>query len=155
MFAHSFIALFAVFGALDDVKPVSEPIVENKFAGRKEERIAFASQLDNFQVKRENGDEILYISTGFGEWYRAPLSCTGFGDPQYAMGIIPVDSQMGIDKFSRFKFVGTGARNDFPCSITSLIKLTPQETVELKLESQANVDKRLEKEKAKALKTKP
>ncbi len=156
MFANSLIALLALFGAMDDAKPAQTPVAEDKFADREEARIAFVSQLDHFQVKRENKEDILYLSTGFGVWYRAPLMCTGFGDPRYAIGIIPVDTQMGIDRFSRFKFYGGGNnRDDFPCSISSLKLLTPQETVEYSLESQKSVDKRLAKEKEKANKSKP
>lgn len=156
MFANSLIALLALFGAIDEAKPAQASVAEDKFADREDARIPFASQLDHFQVKRENKEDILYLSTGFGVWYRAPLMCTGFGDPRYAIGIIPVDAHMGIDQFSRFKFYGGGNNaDDFPCSIQGLKKLTPQETVDFKLESQKSVDNRIAKEKEKANKSKP
>ncbi len=154
MFSSVLIALLAMFGAIDDAKS-NGVNPEDKFAGRKEARIPFASQLDHFQVKRENSEDILYLSTGFGHWYRAPLTCTGLGDPTYANGIVPVDAQMGVDKFTRFQFIGMGAIANPPCFISSLIELTPEETVELKLESRAMVDKRMAKEKEKSEKSKP
>ena len=131
-------------------KNETAPVKEDAFAGRENGTIAFASQIDGFSVKREGRDDILYLNTGFGRWYRAPLTCFGMGDPGSAMGIIPYDYHgASIDKFSRFKLLGIDRMDKNECSISALIELTPQETVTFGLESQKQVDSRLAKAKPK------
>lgn len=127
----------------------SEPMAKvDQFEGRKDASIAFASQIDGFAVKREQGEHILYLNTGFGKWYRGPLSCFGMGDPTSAMGIIPYDYHGGsVDKFARFKLLGIDRMDRNDCSISALIELTPQETVAFGLESQKSVDARFAKAK--------
>lgn len=111
---------------------------------RESARIPFTSNLDNFRVEYEDHEDILYLSTGFGKWYRAPLHCFGMGDARDAMRIIPIDHGMGIDKFTRFRlFSMGGSRQSNECTIANLVELTPQETVVFGLESQRRVNERL------------
>jgi hypothetical protein len=110
---------------------------------RPEARIVFESQVDTFRVTRENKEDVLYLSKGFGKWYRGPLTCFGIGDPQSAISLATKTDGMGIDKFSRFFLLGGGGRNE--CFVSSLKELSPQETVIFGLETQKAVDARLAK----------
>lgn len=146
------IGMLAMFGALFGAPdaPTKAEIKEARanaaaaLAGRPEARISTTMNLDSFQVERENNEDVLYLSTGFGKWYRAPMTCFGMGDAESALRIVPIDRGFGIDKFTRFKLLGLG-RSHFDnseCMITSLIELTPQETVVFGLESQKRIDER-------------
>lgn len=126
---------------------VSPP--KNKFENRGNANIAFESMIRTFSVKveGEGRDEILYLNTGAGKWYRAPMTCFGLGDPRSAMQILPISHGSGIDKFTRFKLIGLGHGDNNECTISDLIELMPQETVEYGLESQKKVDERAAKAK--------
>jgi hypothetical protein len=106
-----------------------------RFEGRPEARIAFTNQVRNFQVKRENNDDILYLETSRDRWYRSEITCFGIADPRDAHGLIPLRSGGavdGFDSFSRVALVGfSSQRTD--CSLDRLIELTPQEAVDLRL----------------------
>lgn len=152
------IGMLAMFGALFGATeaPTKAEIKEARanaaaaLAGRPEARISTTWTLDTFRVERENHDDILYLSTGFGKWYRAPMTCFGMGDAENAMRIVPIDRGLGIDRFTKFKLLGLG-RSHFDnneCMITSLIELTPQETVIFGLETQKRVDERAAREAA-------
>lgn len=145
----------AFFGAPDT--PTKAEINEARtkaaeaLAGRPEARISTTMTLDSFRVEYENREDILYLSTGFGKWYRAPLSCFGMGDPQSALQIVPIDRGFGIDKFTKFRLLNLGSRmNNSDCMITSLVELTPQETVIFGLETQKRVDERAARQAARA-----
>jgi hypothetical protein len=139
----SALMFFAAANEPIEGKVANNPTPQNQFENREEAKIAFESLLNGFRIERENKEDILYLDTGAGNWYRAPLNCFGIGDPQSAMGIIPYDTHgMGIDKFTRFKLTGFSAMDRNDCAISSLIKLTPTETVSLGLESQKRVDAR-------------
>ena len=149
-------ALFgALFGAADT--PVKGEIKEARsaaavaMANRPEARISSTMTLDSFRVEYENHEDVLYLSTGFGKWYRAPMTCFGMGDAQSALQIVPIDRGFGIDKFTKFRLMSMGTRmNSNECMITSLIELTPQETVVFGLESQKRVDERAARQAARA-----
>jgi hypothetical protein len=74
------------------------------------------------------------------------MTCYGMGDAQSAMQIIPIDRGLGIDKFTRFRLISMGDRmsrgGGTECTISSLIELTPAETVIFGIESQRHVDAR-------------
>jgi hypothetical protein len=107
------------------------PVID-KFEGRPQARIAFTRQIQNFQVKRENNDDILYLETTRDRWYRGEIICFGLSDPRDAQGILPIERGSGIDGFSRFLFVGFGHERS-ECSLRGLIELTPDEAFELRL----------------------
>lgn len=149
------ISLMALGAALTSDIEVPNSRTENNAAridaaaaleGRESARIPFTSNLRHFQVKYENHEDVLYLSTGAGEWYRAPMTCYGMGDAQSAMQIVPIDRGDGIDKFTRFRLISMGDRmsrgGGTDCTITSLIRLTPSETVIFGIESQLQVDAR-------------
>jgi hypothetical protein len=122
-------------GAAPSTAPAA-PSMAERFAGRGEARIAFESQIRNFRVEQEDGDDILYIEASGNRWYRAPLNCAGSGNPRFAERLIPISRGGGFDRFSRVRLTGL-----FPdrfdrteCWLDSVVELTPVEAVELKLE---------------------
>jgi|GEM_PF-2999280 hypothetical protein len=156
----SFIALFAAISG-DVASPNTKAeITASRLAaaaaleGRENARIPFTSNLRHFQVKYENHEDVLYLSTGPGKWYRAPLTCYGMGDAQSAMQIVPIDRGDGIDKFTRFRLITMGDRmsrgGGTDCTISSLIELTTTETVIFGVESQRQVDARAARAAARA-----
>lgn len=130
------------FAAAADPTGNSDAKSKNQFDNRGNATIAFESMIRNFAVKVEGKEDILYLDTGSGQWYRAPMTCFGMGDPRSAMHIVPINHGSGIDKFTRFKLFGTGRGESNECNISDLIELTPQETVDYGLESQKSVDAR-------------
>jgi hypothetical protein len=103
-----------------------------RFANRPQARISFAREVRNFQVKREDNDDILYLETARNRWYRSEISCFGISDPRDAQGLLPIDRGFGIDSFSRILLVGfSHDRNE--CTLRSLVELTPQEALDLRL----------------------
>jgi hypothetical protein len=106
--------------------------VADRFEGRPQARIAFTRQIQNFQVKRENNDDILYLETTRDRWYRGEIICFGLSDPRDAQGILPIERGSGIDGFSRFLFVGFG-HDRTECSLRGLVELTRDEATELRL----------------------
>jgi hypothetical protein len=133
---------FAALLSVGDMAPQANPsgVVaapqaqtnEERFANRPQARIAFARQIQNFQVKREDNDDILYLETSRNRWYRSEIGCFGISDPRDAQGLLPVDRTGSFDSFSRVVLVGfSHQRNE--CTIRSLIELTPEEAVDLRL----------------------
>lgn len=112
--------------------PIAPISASERFANRREARIPFARDVRNFQVKREDNDDIIYLETRRDTWFRSEITCMGIGDPRDAHGLVPHPSEMGIDSFSRITLVSFGSGHT-QCSLNSLIALTPQEAVELKL----------------------
>jgi hypothetical protein len=135
------LALFALVGASTSpigdapasnvVTPATEVKVD-KFANRPEARIAFAREVRNFQVKRDGNDDILFLETSRNRWYRSEITCFGIDDPRDAQGILPIDRGMGIDSFSKIALFSFGHRQT-ECTLLSLVELTPDEAVELRL----------------------
>jgi hypothetical protein len=139
--ATALLALFALVGAatssVDDppASNVGTPATEvkvDKFANRPEARIAFARQVRNFQVQRDGHDDILFLETSRDRWYRSEITCFGLDDPRDAHGILPIDRGLGIDRSSRIALVSFGRRQT-ECTLQSLVELTPDEAVELRL----------------------
>ncbi len=144
MFVSSLFMFAAMVEPLDDNAKANP---KNQFENRGNAQIAFKSMIRTFAVKAEGRDDILYLNTGAGKWFRAPLTCFGMGDPRSAMQILPVSHGSGIDKFTHFKLIGLGRGDNNECTISDLIELTPQETVEFGLESQKQIDARAAKAK--------
>ena len=86
----------------------------------------------NFQVKREDGDDILYLETQRNTWFRSEISCFGIHDARDAQGLVPLDRTTGFDRFSRIALVGFGHKTT-ECRLNGLVALTHEEAVELKL----------------------
>jgi hypothetical protein len=135
------LALFALVGA--STSSVGDPPTSNvgttatavkvdKFANRPEARIAFARDVRNFQVKRDGNDDILFLETNRDRWYRSEIACLGIDDPRDAHGILPIGHGSGIDRSSRIALVSFG-RSQTECTLLSLVELTPEEAVELRL----------------------
>jgi hypothetical protein len=139
--ATALLALFALFGASTSsvgapptgtVGATATQVKVDKFANRPEARIAFAREVRNFQVQRDGNDDILFLETSRDRWYRSEITCFGIDDPRDAQGILPIDRSMGIDSFSRIALFSFGHRQT-DCMLQSLVELTPDEAVELRL----------------------
>jgi hypothetical protein len=104
----------------------------NRFEGRPQARIAFSRQIQNFQVKREGNDDILYLETSRDRWYRSEISCFGISDPRDAQGLLPLDRSGSLDSFSKIHLVGFSNQQN-ECTLRSLIELTTEEATELRL----------------------
>jgi hypothetical protein len=102
------------------------------FADRPRARIAFAREVNNFQIKRDGHDDILYLETRRDRWFRSEINCFGIADPQHAMGLLPLDHFGGFDSFSRIGLVSFGERTT-ECRLNSLVELTPAEALALQL----------------------
>ena len=108
------------------------PTAEQRFADRPQARIAFARQIQNFQVKREDNDDILYLETTRNRWYRSEIGCFGLGDPRDAHAILPLDNSGSFDAASRVVLLSLSHHRS-ECMVRSLIELTPDEATELRL----------------------
>jgi hypothetical protein len=113
-----------------DAKPAAQI---DRFAGRPNARIAFTRDVRNFEVKRENYDDILYLETSRNRWFRSEISCFGLADPLDAQALLPLDHGFGFDNFSKIGLVGFGHRIN-ECRLDRLVELTPEEAVEFRLE---------------------
>jgi hypothetical protein len=117
----------AAQAAPSQAAPVADP-----FANRPQARIAFTRTIQNFQVKRENNDDILYLETLRDRWYRSEITCFGIADPRDAHGIVPVSHGASFEASSRVYLVSfSQERNE--CSVRSLIELTQDEAIALRL----------------------
>jgi hypothetical protein len=137
----SLLVFVALLGGGDMASPVTQGTAQatqqagkpsERFANRPQARIPFARQIQNFQVKREDNDDILYLETSRNRWYRSEIGCFGISDPRDAQGILPIDRSGSFDSASRVILVGfSHQRND--CTVRSLIELTPEEATSLRL----------------------
>jgi hypothetical protein len=127
-------ALLSAATAAADAPPTAAPAQAqtDRFANRPQARIAFTRQIQNFQIKREDHADILYLETARNRWYRSEINCFGISDPSDAQGLLPIDRGFGIDGFSRIVLVGfSHQRNE--CTLNSLVELSEDEAVDLKL----------------------
>jgi hypothetical protein len=99
------------------------------YEGRPEARINFVNNggILGYTTRRENDEDVLYIEAAGRTWYRARFF--GFcDDARFANAIgFRADATGGLDRFSSV-FV----RHD-RCALRSVIRLTPDEAVSLKL----------------------
>jgi hypothetical protein len=104
------------------------------YAGRPEARIPFASSIGirNFDVRKENKRDVLYIEGPNRTWYRATL----FGlcsDIRFATALgFETRATNTLDRFSRVVVPRPGSSADI-CSLSSLVELTKDEAIALKL----------------------
>jgi hypothetical protein len=130
------IATAAVPAAAGDTPAVA---ATDRFADREQARIPFESEIDGWRFEREGNDDILYVEGTRNRWYRAELSCFGVStDPESALGMIPITSGGGFDRFSRVRFVdgfgGRHSRHDSTeCQLKTLVELTEEEAFEFNL----------------------
>jgi hypothetical protein len=104
----------------------------DRFAGRPQTRIAFAHEVNNFQVKRDGNDDILFLETRRDRWFRSEINCFGISDPRDAQGLVPLDRTSGFDRFSRVALVSFGHERT-ECLLDGLVELTSDEATELGL----------------------
>lgn len=133
-----FISLVTMFAALAEPTTAPTPPPADSFAGRPSAHIAFESQVDGFTVKRENNMDILYVEEGLHEWYRAPMTCFGSGDPRDAISLQILGHGFGVDKYTRVYLGGMGLHSGNECTLDNLIKLTDEEEQSLGLEAKRN-----------------
>jgi hypothetical protein len=117
---------------MSTASPAAVPIHE-RVAEREQARIPFTSTISGFRTERENGEDVVYIEAGINRWYRGELQCFGINDVRFAHGFAPVDRGFGVDRFTRVAFFSLGSRHPDECRLTSLVALTRDEAVELKL----------------------
>jgi hypothetical protein len=104
---------------------------------RPEARIAFASSsgIQNFVARREASEDILYVE-GLGRtWYRARFlgPCR---DIQFANALgFETRATNSLDRFSAILVRRPGGGHPDRCTLTSLVKLTTEEAVTLRLRS--------------------
>jgi hypothetical protein len=104
--------------------------LSQRLEGRDEARIPFSRSIRTFEVKREQGDDILYIQDLRREWYRGEIFCTGAADPRHAIAIAPIDHSDSFDRFSRILLLSPGERDRNRCTLRSFVKLTADEAIE-------------------------
>jgi hypothetical protein len=140
MMSFSLLAMLALLGT-SDVQPSAQPTptplsqpatAQQRFAGRPQARIAFTRQIQNFKVKREENDDILYLETTRNRWYRSEIGCFGMGDPRDAHAILPIELSGGFDSSSRILLLGM-SREGNECMVRSVIELTTEEATQLRL----------------------
>lgn len=138
---HALFALASAIGSDGAIPPATAqtPAVStanvpkvDPFANRPQARIAFARDVNNFQIKRDGHNDILYLETRRDRWFRSEISCFGIADPEQAMGLLPLDHFGGFNSFSRIGLVSFGERTT-ECRLNSLVELTPAEALELRL----------------------
>ena len=126
------VAAGPVTSTVSTVSATRDGAKTDRFAGRPQARIAFTQQVRNFQIKREDRDDILYLETSRDRWFRSEIYCFGINDPRDAQGLASLDNSSGFDSFSRVALVGFGHETT-QCQLKGLIELTPSEAVDLNL----------------------
>lgn len=107
--------------------------VVDPYAGRPSARIMSSRTIRNFVVRRENAsDRVVYLETTRDTWFRGDMICRGEGDPRDAHVVEPVSHNNGIDGTTTLVFRELSSQTSV-CTLVSLIKLTPEEALHLKL----------------------
>jgi hypothetical protein len=103
------------------------------YAGRPSARIPSSRNVRNFEVRREDAsDRVVYLETTRNVWFRGEMICRGGGDPRDAHSVEPVGHSMGIDDNTTLIFRELSSQTSV-CNLVSLISLTPEEALDLKL----------------------
>lgn len=129
-------ALALALAATPDMPPATTPAlapIGERVANRSEARIPSTRSIASFRAEREDGTDVLYVETRPRRWYRGEMQCFGMGDVRHALGFAPLDRGFGLERMGRVAFFETGARNRSECRLTTLVELTDDEAVELKL----------------------
>jgi hypothetical protein len=115
-------------------KPVdAKPAMVDPYAGRPSARIMLSRQVRNFVVRREeDSDRVVYLETARRTWFRGELICRGGGDPRDANSFRSISHTSGIESGTTLIFydLSSGSSN---CTVVSLVSLTPEEALDLKL----------------------
>jgi len=107
--------------------------VADPYAGRPNARIFSSRALRNFEVRREDAnDRVVYLETTRDTWFRGEMICRGGGDPRDAHVVEPVSHANGIDANTTLIFRELSSQTSI-CTLVSLISLTPEEALDLKL----------------------
>lgn len=115
-------------------KPVeAKPAVVDPYAGRPRARILSSRNVRNFVVRREEAnDRVVYLETARNIWFRGEMICRGAGDPRDAHSLEPINHSMGIDDNTTLVFRELSSQTSV-CTLVSLVSLTEQEALDLKL----------------------
>ncbi len=111
----------------------AKPSVVNPYAGRPSARIMLSRQVRNFVVRREeDSDRVIYLESPRNTWFRGEMVCRGGGDPRDAKSFRSAGHGNGIDTGTTLIFYDL-SRETSNCTLVSLVSLTPEEALELKL----------------------
>jgi len=126
--------------AVDGVQE-AKPAAAVSFARRPRARILSSQDVRNFQVRREDHfDTVVYLETARNTWFRGEMICRGLGDPRDADSVQPISHTMGIDDNTTLIFRAFSSETSV-CRMTSLVRLTPDEALDLKLVRPAKAKK--------------
>jgi hypothetical protein len=90
-------------------------------------------QVRNFVVRREDdSDRVVYLETARSTWFRGEMICRGGGDPRDAKSFRSAGLSNGIDAGTTLIFYDL-SRETSNCTLVSLVSLTPEEALDLKL----------------------
>jgi hypothetical protein len=125
--------LAASIGPTAEQSPAANPAVVDPYAGRPSARIPSSRQVRNFVVRREEAnDRVVYLETTRNTWFRGEMICRGGGDPRDAHSLEPVSHSLGIDNNTTLIFRELSSQTSL-CTLVSLVSLTPEEALDLKL----------------------
>ena len=125
--------LAASIGPTPEQTPAAKPAVVDPYAGRPSARISSSRQVRNFVVRREEAnDRVVYLETTRNTWFRGEMICRGGGDPRDAHSLEPVSHSLGIDNNTTLVFRELSSQTSL-CTLVSLVSLTPEEALDLKL----------------------
>ena len=125
--------LAAGIGPTAEQTPAAKPAVVDPYAGRPSARISSSRQVRNFVVRREEAnDRVVYLETTRNTWFRGEMICRGGGDPRDAHSLEPVSHSLGIDNNTTLVFRELSSQTSL-CTLVSLVSLTPEEALDLKL----------------------
>ncbi len=111
----------------------AKPAVVDRYAGRPSARIMLSRQVRNFVVRREDdSDRVVYLETARSTWFRGEMICRGGGDPRDAKSFRSAGLSNGIDAGTTLIFYDL-SRETSNCTLVSLVSLTPEEALDLKL----------------------
>lgn len=111
----------------------AKPAVVDPYAGRPSARIMVSRQVRNFVVRREeDSDRVIYLETPRSTWFRGEMICRGGGDPRDAKSFRSAGHSNGIEAGTTLIFYDL-SRETSNCTVVSLVSLTPEEALDLKL----------------------
>ncbi len=90
-------------------------------------------QVRNFVVRREeDSDQVVYLETARSTWFRGEMICRGAGDPRDAKSFRSAGHSNGIEAGATLIFYDL-SRETSNCTVVSLVSLTQEEALDLKL----------------------
>jgi hypothetical protein len=130
--------LAASIGPTSEQTPTANPAdaklaVVDPYSGRPSARIMLSRQVRNFVVRREeDSDRVIYLESPRGIWFRGEMICRGGGDPRDAKSFRSARHSNGIESGTTLIFYDL-SRETSNCTLVSLVGLTPEEALALKL----------------------